>query len=110
MTSPAPIAWMVPAGTKMLSPCETACHTTRFVIDPSSPAWRSCCEVRRRFRPKATVASAVAKYLQPRYQVARTGFRLSHCRQGVRCSTDVDLRYPTALVRYERAHVQSPKP
>src|SRR6266436_3852106 len=43
-------------------------------------------------------------------QVPRTGFRQSHCRQGVRCSTDVDLRYPTALVRYVRAHVQSPKP
>ena len=38
MTSPAPIAWIVPAGTKITSPGDTARHTTRFEIEPSSTA------------------------------------------------------------------------
>ena len=39
---------------------DTACHTTRSQIEPSSTAWRNCCRVSRRLRPRATLAPGAA--------------------------------------------------
>ena len=44
----------------MMSPADTACHATRSEIEPSSMASRSCCGVRRRQRPRATLAPGAA--------------------------------------------------
>src|SRR5205085_1660646 len=45
---------------KTTSPDDTARHTTRLAIEPSSTALRSCGGVRTFFNPSATLASGVA--------------------------------------------------
>ncbi len=60
ITRPAPIAWMVPAGTKTTSPGSTVRHATRPAIEPSSTASRNCRGASRCFRPRATLAPGAA--------------------------------------------------
>ena len=54
------MAWIVPAGTKMMSPFATERHCVRPAIEPSLIAARNASGVRCRFSPSATRAPGAA--------------------------------------------------